>query len=250
MGLISGSAVVTGGGAGTGRTIALALGDLGLPVVVADIDGSASRETSEMMQGKGQQCHPLTGNVSDPDVIDEMLTVADSFEGGLAVLINNAGGGGERPPHFPEADAEIWEAKVQLNLIAPMRSTQAALKIMTRRGWGGIVNIASTAGLGLDAYGSPEYAAAKAGLIRFTSCFAKLSSVRVNCIVPGWIATERALAELEAMSEQERQVAEEPTSMTAVAGAVIDLLMDESAMGRALLLEGTNPPRYLGSESI
>jgi NAD(P)-dependent dehydrogenase (short-subunit alcohol dehydrogenase family) len=131
-----------------------------------------------------------------------------------------------------------------------MHATQAGLKIMTRRGRGAIVNIASTAGLGFEAYGSPEYAAAKAGLIRFSSCFANQGLVRVNCIVPGWLATERALAELEAMSERERQLAEEPTPMTAVAAAVIQLLLtDGRAMGRALLLEGTKPPRYLGIET-
>lgn len=248
MSSIDGAVVVTGSGAGTGRTIAMALGDLGMPVVIVDIDRSAAEQTAELMRTKGQRCDVVTGSVCTEEIVDQMLTVAESFEGGLAALINNAGGGGERPPHFPDAARDVWEAKVQLNLIAPMRASQAALKIMGRRGRGAIINVASTAGLGLNAYESPEYAAAKAGLIRFTSCFSDQPSVRVNCVVPGWIATERALAELAAMSDKERRAVDEPVPMSVVAAAIVDLLTDKAAMGRVVVLEGGKAPRALGTE--
>jgi NAD(P)-dependent dehydrogenase (short-subunit alcohol dehydrogenase family) len=76
-----------------------------------------------------------------------------------------------------------------------MLATQLALEPMRGRGGGAVVNVASTAGLGLAPYESPEYGAAKAGLIRFTACLAyarEETGVRVNCVVPDWIATDRA----------------------------------------------------------
>jgi hypothetical protein len=98
----------------------------------------------------------------------------------LRILVNNAGGGGHVEPHFPMAEPEEWGATLDLNLRGAMLATQLALEQMARGGGGAIVNIASTAGLGLEPYHSPEYAAAKAGLIRFTSALA------------GWRAHARA----------------------------------------------------------
>ena len=107
------------------------------------------------------------------------------------MLVNNAGGGGHVPPHFPDASPAQWGATLDLNLRGPMLATQLALEPMRAAGGGAVVNVASTAGLGLAPYVSPEYGAAKAGLIRFTSTLAGLDGVRVNCVVPDWIDTER-----------------------------------------------------------
>ena len=111
------------------------------------------------------------------------------------ILVNNAGGGGHIPPQFPDADPHRWGATLDLNLRAPMLATQLALTPMRRAGSGAIVNVASTAGLGSEPYQSPEYGAAKAGLIRFTSALGAIDGIRVNCVVPDWVATERVTAE-------------------------------------------------------
>ena len=82
-----------------------------------------------------------------------------------------------------------------LNLIAPMLRSQLVLAPMRELGGGAIVNIASSAGVGSESYGSPEYGSSKAGLIRFTSSLAGLEEphgVRMTCIVPGWIGLDRA----------------------------------------------------------
>jgi NAD(P)-dependent dehydrogenase (short-subunit alcohol dehydrogenase family) len=85
-----------------------------------------------------------------------------------------------------------------------MLATQLCLGPMRRACGGAVVNVASSAGLGLGVHVSPEYAAAKAGLIRFTATLAQLDGVRVNCVVPDWILTERAQAELARMTPAER----------------------------------------------
>ena len=82
---------------------------------------------------------------------------------------------------------------------------------------------------GAEPYGSPEYGAAKAGLIRFTSALAAVDGVRVNCIVPDWVATERVTAE-------ERATMPPPIPLDTVADAVLTLIRDDTLAGRALVL--------------
>ncbi len=108
----------------------------------------------------------------------------------MGVLVNNAGGIEE--PCFPAADPAKWGRTLDLNLRAVMLATQLALPAMAGRGGGAVINIASTAGLGTASHGAPEYAVAKAGVIRFTACLAPLRDtmgVRVNCICPGLVDT-------------------------------------------------------------
>jgi NAD(P)-dependent dehydrogenase (short-subunit alcohol dehydrogenase family) len=126
-----------------------------------------------------------------------------------------------------------------------MLATQLALEPMRAAGGGVVVNIASTAGIASDAYASPEYGAAKAGLIRFTTSLAELEGVRVNCIVPDWIATKRAEGELEAMTAAERAAAGPLVTMADVAAAVIAFVSDDSLAGRVVLLRGGRPRRFL-----
>jgi NAD(P)-dependent dehydrogenase (short-subunit alcohol dehydrogenase family) len=126
-------------------------------------------------------------------------------------------------------------AKLELNLTGAMRATQLALEPMRASGGGVVVNIASVAGLGHEPYRSPEYAAAKAGLIRFTTAAGELApGVRMNCVVPGWIATDRAAAELAAMTPQERAAVPIPVPMHEVADAVVGLVRDDGAAGRVV----------------
>ena len=161
---------------------------------------------------------------------------------------NNAGGGGHVQPHFPDADAGAWGATLDLNLTGAMLATQLALEPMRRgrrRRRGQRRVDPGTRG---GPYVSPEYGAAKAGLIRFTSTLGPLRErfgVRVNCVVPDWILTERARDELAAMSEAERAAAPEPIPMEEVADAVVALLRDETLAGRVVVLRPGEPRRLL-----
>jgi NAD(P)-dependent dehydrogenase (short-subunit alcohol dehydrogenase family) len=197
--------VVTGAGSGLGRDLALGLADAGAGVVVADVDRAAGEETAALVRGRGVPGKAVGVDVRDPEEAHRLIRIAVEH-GGPHVLINNAGGWtpGEQ---YPEAPAPAWGATMTLNLLAPMLLTQLALGPMKGLGGGAVVNIASSAGVEDTAYGSPEYAAAKAGLVRFTTSVAGLEQthgVRVSCVVPGWIGLPRAHAELAAMSEAER----------------------------------------------
>ena len=185
-------------------------------------------------------------NVDVTDDGDLRAMIAHS--GGLHVLVNNAGGGGHVEPHFPDASPEQWGATLDLNLRGAMLATQLALEPMRAAGGGAVVNVASTAGLGLAPYQSPEYGAAKAGLIRFTSTLGPLHqrmNVRVNCVVPDWILTERAQTELARMTPAQRADAPTPVPMEEVADAAIELARADNLAGRVVVLRGGEPRRLL-----
>jgi NAD(P)-dependent dehydrogenase (short-subunit alcohol dehydrogenase family) len=241
--------VVTGAALGTGRAIALQLAAEGAIVVVADRDAEHGQATVRAIEATRGRASFVKVDVTDDCDLRAMVTHAGEVADGLHVLVNNAGGGGHVEPHFPAASPEQWGATLDLNLRGAMLATQLALEPMRAAGGGAVVNVASTAGLGLAPYQSPEYGAAKAGLIRFTSTLAPLRetmNVRVNCVVPDWIATERAQEELAGMTPAQRAAAPVPIAMEEVADAVIDLARDDSLAGRVVVIRGGEPRRLLG----
>ena len=216
---------------GTGRALALALARAGAQIVVADLDEAGGEETARL--ACGGRAGFARVDMTDAGQIAELITST-----GPSILINNAGGGGHIAPHFPDATPEQWEATMNLNLLGAMRATQHALRSMLDAGEGAIVNVASTAGVGLAPYQSPEYAAAKAGLIRFTSTLTGLGSVRVNCLVPDWVATER-------VSAAERATNPPPIPLETIASATLGLVRDDELSGRIMLVERGAAPRLL-----
>src|SRR2546429_2258500 len=125
-----------------------------------------------------------------------MVAFADATFGGLDVLVNSAGGTPD--PHFPDAPAAHWGRTLDLNLRGPMVAIQHALPLLARRG-GAVVNISSVAGLGFRGAVSPEYAAAKAGLMRLTAALGRLDGrVPANSAVPDWVRTPAPPARLPA----------------------------------------------------
>jgi NAD(P)-dependent dehydrogenase (short-subunit alcohol dehydrogenase family) len=202
-----------------------------------------------MIELGGGRSRFVEADVASPDGVRRMVTAARHELGAPRILVNNAGGGGHVEPHFPDADRDQWQARLDLNLRGAMLATQLVLDPMHRAGGGVVINIASTAGLGFGPYASPEYGAAKAGLIRFSSCLAGLRermNVRVNCIVPDWIATERALDELARMTAAERAVAPAPRPPEDIAAAVVELVLDDDPAGRVMVMWPGERPRLLG----
>jgi NAD(P)-dependent dehydrogenase (short-subunit alcohol dehydrogenase family) len=222
------TALVTGAGIGTGRAIALALAAEGADVVASDVDEAGGHETVAMCAGNARF---VMADLTDTEELRRLID-----EAAPTILVNNAGGGGHIPPHFPDAAPDEWGATLELNLRAPMLATQLALPRMREAGGGAIVNVASAAGVGSERYQSPEYGAAKAGLIRFTSAVGAIDGIRVNCIVPDWVATERVSAE-------ERATTPPPIPLATVAAGVIRLIRDDALAGRALLLWRGAEPR-------
>jgi NAD(P)-dependent dehydrogenase (short-subunit alcohol dehydrogenase family) len=216
--------IVTGAAAGIGRAVAETLAAEGAEIILADVDAEAGERVAREVGGRFARADVL----SDDD-LRELIAGVD----GLAILVNNAGGAPE--PYYPEAPIEHWTRTLELNLRSVMVATQLALEAMSDGG--AIVNVASVAGYGLGAHSSPEYAAAKAAVMRLTGALAPLHErgVRVNCICPDWVATPAVARSLAAMSESERARTPELVPAEEIASLVLDLIRDDSLAGRVLI---------------
>ena len=231
-------AVVTGAAVGIGRAIAQRLASEGATVVLADIDEDGLEQTRRSI---GAAARSVVVDLRDDDSVVELMACNPQ------ILVNNAGGGAVLRPCFPEASVDRWTASLDLNLRAPMLTTQLALEPMRAAGGGAIVIVGSTAGLGFEPHVSPEYSAAKAALIRLTATLAPLREshqVRVNCLVPDWVATERGIAERAALPPSEQGPPQVP--LQTLTDAVVHLVADDSLAGRSLLLDCGEESRFLG----
>jgi NAD(P)-dependent dehydrogenase (short-subunit alcohol dehydrogenase family) len=245
------TALVTGAGTGIGRVIALRLAREGAAVVVSDVDEPTGIETSADIAEAGGKASFAHADVTQDAELEAAVAHAERTFGGLDILVNNAGGAPD--PLFPEAPLEHWSRTFELNLRSAMVAIQFALRAMAGRD-GAIVNIASSAGLGLAPHPAPEYAAAKAGLMRLTACLAPLADrgIRVNCVCPhtvGTPAVRQVIAELQANGEELpgplQDVQLEPEE---VADAVLDFITQDALAGRVLVLVGGQQPKLLAAE--
>ncbi|HKA92893.1 MAG TPA: SDR family NAD(P)-dependent oxidoreductase, partial [Acidimicrobiia bacterium] len=165
-------AIVTGAGSGIGRAIALRLAREGAAVVVADVDEDAGGETVAQVEAGGGRAGFVRVDVAREADVRAMVDFALATFGGLDILVNNAGI--VVNPAFPEADPEAWMRVLDVNLRGPMLGTFYAIGVMREHGGGAVVNIASLAGVGLGPHPAPDYAATKAGIVRFSAALAPL----------------------------------------------------------------------------
>lgn len=230
-------AVVTGAAVGIGRAIARSVAAAGAITVVADVDASQLAGTVELVRAAGGTAVGVAADVTDADAVEQLIATATQLAEGVRVLVNNAGG--VTGPVWPQARTDRWKAVIDLNLCAAMLVTQLSLPALRRHG-GVVVNIASTAGLGVDAAGSPEYAAAKAGLIRFATAVRE-PGIRINTIAPDWIHTPRAERELAAMTPAERAAAPPWIEMSQVCDQVLRFVRDDTCAGQLAVLRAHQP---------
>ena len=230
-------ALVTGAGAGIGRATAVRLAREGAAVAVADFDDGPGRETvGEIEAASGRAGFVLVDVARDADA-RAMVDFSVSTFGGLDVLVNNAGIVAN--PAFPDAEPEAWMRVLDVNLRGPMLGTYYAIAAMRERGGGAIVNIASLAGIGLGPHPSPDYAATKAGVARFTGALAPLremDGIRVNCICPDWVDTPMSRRSRSRMTPEE-EAATVPLGILApeeIADAAVELIRDDTLAGRVM----------------
>jgi 3-hydroxybutyrate dehydrogenase len=190
------TALVTGSTSGIGLGIAKALATHGANVVLngfGDVD-AARREFRDIDAEIGY--HPA--DMGNPAQIADMIAYAERTLGRIDILVNNAGIQHVAPVEdFPP---EKWDAILAINLTSAFHTTRLALPGMRARGWGRILNIASTHGLVASAQKS-AYVASKHGLIGFTKSVAletATSPVTVNAICPGWVLTPLVQKQVEA----------------------------------------------------
>ncbi|RKP43471.1 SDR family NAD(P)-dependent oxidoreductase [Trinickia fusca] len=191
-------AIVTGGGSGIGAATAEALVNAGARVTLMGRDMirlHTQRERLAPDQRSAIHCEAV--DITQADAVDGAFERASQAFGPATILINNAGQAQAAP--FTKTDAELWQRMLDVNLTGVFLCTQAALPAMLERGYGRIVNVASTAGQ----IGYPyvaAYCAAKHGVIGLTRSLAlevATKGVTVNAVCPGYTETELLYASID-----------------------------------------------------
>ncbi len=182
-------ALVTGASRGIGRAIAATLAAQGLRVI-----GTATTEAGAQAIGAALAAHPgcrgAVLEVNDAAATDALVDSIVKAEGGLQVLVNNAGI--TRDQLAMRLKDDDWDAVLDTNLKAVFRLCRAAIRPMMKQRYGRIVNITSVVGMSGNA-GQANYAAAKAGVAGMTRALARelgSRAITVNCVAPGFIATD------------------------------------------------------------
>jgi 3-oxoacyl-[acyl-carrier protein] reductase len=210
-------ALVTGGGSGLGRAISLLFAEEGAHVIVNELRLETAEQTVASMKGPAGG-RAIQADVSDSAQVKAMFTTIEREVGGLDILINNAGiafgPGDDRAEVNRKSEAlimellsgqggqthldvtqnlsdESWRRMLAVHVDGTFYCTREALKLMSRKNRGAIVNLSSVAALtGLEVV--PHYSAAKGAILAFTRAVAKdvaSRGIRVNAICPGYIDT-------------------------------------------------------------
>lgn len=197
LGLGSRVCVVTGGSRGIGRETAAMLCAEGAAVLLVGRDEDRLAEAERFCVSRardGGRCATLALDVTEPEAAARVTAAAEGSLGAIDVLVNNASFAAMRP--LEEVPDEAWQDAWELNVMAPMRLMRALTPGMRERGWGRVVNVASTAAkrpFGL----CPEYSVAKAAELSLSRLFADACAadgVLVNAICPGPVKTEMWMA--------------------------------------------------------
>ena len=194
-------AIVTGGGRGIGKAIALGLAKAGCSVAVVARSEDQLAETAKQITQLGSSAISVTADVSDPAAVERMVHEVEKSLGSVDLLVNNAGLAGPIGPTW-ETDPDDWWRCLEVNLRGPMLCSRAVLPGMIARGGGRIVNVASGAGTFAIPY-LGAYVTSKTALIRFTEILALEAGqhgVKVFAIEPGTVRT--AMAEYALESEE------------------------------------------------
>lgn len=193
------TAIVTGAAHGLGRAIALNFAKLGARVVACDVLGDELHETARLASEQGSAIVAKVVDVSNRGAVHAMARQVLKDQGGIDILVNDAGGVmGQTGRPIEDISEEDWSAIFRVNVDGAFYCCQAVAPAMKAARYGRIVNISSGAGLGVSLTGIQAYASAKAGQIGLTRQLGHELGpwgITVNSVAPGFVrsnpATER-----------------------------------------------------------
>lgn len=242
--------IVTGsGGSGCGRAIAARFAANRAAVVVSDVNEAGGRATVRQIEERGGRAAFCRADVADELQVRQLIEFAESTFGALSVLVNNASS-----PHPTGEGMAGWTQSIQTDLLGTIYATRWAIEAMRRSGGGSIVNLSSISALwhGRKTPGGfPGYDVAKSGVIRLTTGLARevaKDGIRVNCLAPGWIASEGPREYWESLTpaqRAERGVPSKLLSTEEIAAMVVHLATDESLNGRVVVWWSEDAPRLI-----
>ena len=185
---------ITGGATGIGAALVKAFAQQGANVAFVDIDVNAATKLVDEIESEQQsKLWFQASDVTNAQSLQQAVLDADAEMGPVSALINNAANDMRHAPE--DVTPKSWRDCMAINLDAAFFAAQAAARLMTQRNGGSIINFSSINALLGQSY-MPGYVTAKAGIIGLTKALARdygPDRVRVNAILPGWVATERQL---------------------------------------------------------
>jgi 3-hydroxybutyrate dehydrogenase len=231
-------ALITGGGRGIGRAIAIAFAQEGAQVVVAARTLEQVEEVArEVTDQFSSNALPVVCDVSDVQSVEKMFVeIAERFGRGPDILVNNAGIAESAP--LTKTDNELWHRILAVNLSGTFYCTRAAVPQMIERGWGRVINIASIAGK----TGAPyiaAYSASKHGVLGLTRSVAlevAMKGITVNAICPGYVDTDMTTRGIENITKKTRLSADEAMDSLKQMSPQNRIIEPEEVAALALLL--------------
>jgi 3-oxoacyl-[acyl-carrier protein] reductase len=249
------TAIITGGGTGIGKSIALEFARAGADVAVCSRKAEHVEPVAKAVRDLGRRSFATVVDVRVEEQVQGVVERAAREFGRLDVMVNNAGASFRARPE--DISVNGWNAVVGINLNGVFLGCKWAYRQMVKQGGGGaIINVASVAGV----YGStmmPHYGAAKAAVINLTRALAVAwarQGVRVNCIAPGPVETEGYLDVLHKTDPDAEKTYRAVANRVAmgrwgrveeIAWPAIFLAADASAFmtGETIVVDGGPPPR-------
>lgn len=183
-------ALVTGGGRGIGEASARRMVEFGARVILADLNLEAAQAVADDINAHGGEAKALEFNVADFDHIKEKVAEAKELFGRIDVLVNVAGITGSTP--IDQITPESWDRMMDIDLKSMFFVTQAVFEVMKEQGYGKMVHMSSLAALRGGRSSDASYAAAKAGILNLSKCFALAGAsyhITSNAVCPGNILT-------------------------------------------------------------
>lgn len=183
-------ALVTGGGRGIGEASARRMAKYGAKVILADLNLEAAQGVAQDIKAQGGEAAALEFNVADFDHIKEKVDEAKAIYGRIDVLVNVAGITGSTP--IDQITPESWDRMMDIDLKSMFFVTQAVFEVMKEQGYGKLVHMSSLAALRGGRSSDASYAAAKAGILNLSKCFALSGApyhITSNAVCPGNILT-------------------------------------------------------------
>lgn len=180
-------ALVTGASGGIGEAIAKHLHSAGAEVV---LHGRRAEKLETLKNELGERAHVVTASLGEDGAEEQLLKDAADAMGGIDIIVNNAGL--TRDNLAMRLKDEDWDSVLNVNLKSAFKLSKGCLRGMMKNKWGRIINITSVVGVTGNP-GQTNYAASKAGLIGMSkSLAAEVASrgITVNCVAPGFIATD------------------------------------------------------------
>ena len=179
-------AVITGGGQGIGRSIALKLAREGARVVIGDINIETAGRVAEEIRSAGGDAQAVKADVSLTSDAEELMKFAVTHCGKLDILVNNAGVPGRGRP-ISETTDEEWNLMMNVNLKGQFNCIRAVDKYMKQRNYGKVINLSALGGI-VGSANSAAYAVSKWGVVGLTKCAARELGefgIYVNAMAPG-----------------------------------------------------------------